>query len=124
MDTTILVIFLLKQQEINLDSRDCFGRTVFSWTNDAAISQALLNTIRKRSIQMDTTIALAKKKVLYDRVGRWCDVCTLGISKAESYYHCKACNVGNFDVCTDCNAVGASCLGDDHELLRELPASN
>ncbi|KAK9365845.1 hypothetical protein V1509DRAFT_631983 [Lipomyces kononenkoae] len=44
-----------------------------------------------------------------------CDICNRDIT-APTYYHCKDCQSGDFDICRDCIKDGHHCLDDSHHL--------
>jgi hypothetical protein len=50
---------------------------------------------------------------------KFCDVCDLGISNEDTYYHCQVCNNGDFDICEECFAIEARCLNQCHILKKE-----
>ncbi|KAK9246295.1 hypothetical protein V1506DRAFT_472739 [Lipomyces tetrasporus] len=44
-----------------------------------------------------------------------CDICH-GDIKSTTYYHCKICQSGDFDICCSCVKDGYHCLDDSHHL--------
>ena len=45
----------------------------------------------------------------------WCDEC--GRAIADGIYHCKICNLDNFDLCSLCVEKGVHCFNDTHDLV-------
>jgi hypothetical protein len=62
-----------------------------------------------------TTISVPR-----DTICKICDVCLLGISDKDTYYHCKVCHNGDFDICKECFAIEARCLDQSHILIKEI----
>ncbi|KAH8744168.1 ankyrin repeat-containing domain protein, partial [Hyaloscypha finlandica] len=118
-----VVAFLLTKNPV-LNSKDNFGRTPIWWakrTGSSEIADLLLQKCKENGIiiQKDdfpiTTISVPS-----DKICKNCDVCLLGVSDEDTYYHCRFCNSGDFNICEDCFARKARCLDQCHVLVKEI----
>ncbi|KAI0860567.1 hypothetical protein F4860DRAFT_478862 [Xylaria cubensis] len=115
-----LVARLLSRQEILLDSKDDFGRLVTYWANIPSILQDVIETAARRGITLEAPPRTAPTRS-NETLSQWgCDICTLLIAKRRMYYHCDICASGDFDICEDCYALGARCIGGTHELVKKI----
>lgn len=119
-----IVDLLLASGRVDVSSRDCFGRTPLCYARKYREVDIVETLVRQGGGGDDGAgkehIAAAR------RVSPWalskrCDVCTLLIQPGARFYHCRACNGGDFDTCTDCYAGGARCLMPEvHELTETV----
>ncbi|KAK1752339.1 hypothetical protein QBC47DRAFT_69893 [Echria macrotheca] len=124
---TAVVKLLLNDERVNVDSADMFGYTPIFYA--------------RQNGHNDTAKLLAEagsRDVLTEQPGYQqpnadtgafsmlvCDVCGMGIfGETVFYYHCYACNKGNFDICSRCYRLGAGCLDAEHELVAETASGN
>jgi ankyrin repeat protein len=113
-----LVNHLLSHDDIDMNAKDNFGRTAYFWAGTPALRQSLTVCAARRGIVLDTTNGIARARPPRSLTEMWCDVCTLVVERHEVHYHCDRCYGGNLDICKDCYVIGASCLGDTHELVE------
>ncbi|KAJ5275259.1 hypothetical protein N7505_003804 [Penicillium chrysogenum] len=103
---------------IDCEVKDNFGRTALSdaltrGRNDVA------NIIRAFSIKNPITmdeLACRTAQLTGAPRGVSCDICCAHILIGESFYYCRLCNGGNFDICELCHHGGARCLHSTHNL--------
>ncbi|KAH7411643.1 hypothetical protein DE146DRAFT_674164 [Phaeosphaeria sp. MPI-PUGE-AT-0046c] len=113
---TATVEKLISQYNCDAQVADKFGRTPF-WIatkkGHHAVSE-LLSKERGPNIPRQTVLPG------HGEAGRSldCDVCTSSIGPAEFHYHCRLCSDGDWDVCEDCKARGASCAQETHILVK------
>jgi ankyrin repeat protein len=112
---------LLATGSVEVDCQDCYGRTPLWWarrSGTADIEQLLLEYAEERGISLsDTDTPMRTGSTRYSFMSRSCDICTLGIPEDIIRYECGICNMGDFDVCSDCYDDGGRCLKVDHELV-------
>ena len=119
---TKVVKLLLNDIDADLHSLDCFGRSIQWWagrcgnpeTAETLHEYAIKNGISAANID---AFSDGEHRTILTQTSRWCDVCTLVIPEGSIYHRCIICNGGDFDVCSPCFEVGASCLGQHHTLL-------
>ncbi|KAI8944701.1 ankyrin repeat-containing domain protein [Xylaria longipes] len=119
-----LVSRLLSHHEIDLNSRDNFGRLVSFWANTPRILRSITEAATRRGIALEIPDSTAPTRSPETSSTMSCDVCTLRITRQGDYYHCGICAGGDFDICEDCYVLGASCLGDTHELVKKVAVFN
>jgi len=96
---------------------DYFGRSPLWWAQKrgfASISQRLLESAKDIGSSMAATSLPTGNPVLFNSTGPYCDVCFA--ERGQVYYHCSVCSKGDFDVCSDCQRIGARCLVESHIL--------
>jgi ankyrin repeat protein len=117
-----VVAFLLTKSHA-LNMQDSFGRSPLWWarrTGYPQIVDLLLQRCKEEGIIVqEDDLPMVTISVPSDNFSRWCDVCVLGISKEDTYYHCGVCNSGDFDICKECFAMKAYCLDERHTLIKE-----
>jgi ankyrin repeat protein len=111
------VMQLISTQRVNLNSKDCLGRTPLWYSQRfgyTEITELLLDDEYHNGEQgldqFPTEISLK-----HDKSSRWCDVCTLDVGR-DTHYRCAICNGGDFVVCSECYTSDLRCLVTDHEL--------
>jgi ankyrin repeat protein len=118
----IVAFLLTKSRSVNV--KDTFGRTPLWWARRngyAEIADLLLEKYKENNITIrEDELPAAKVLVPADEIGRYCDVCVLGISDTDIYYACKVCCNGDFDVCEGCLALKAHCLDKSHTLIKKM----
>ncbi|RWA12827.1 hypothetical protein EKO27_g2291 [Xylaria grammica] len=113
-----IVARLLACGGIDVNSKDNLGRSVSFWASTAGVLQSVSDTAARHGIVLETSDDVAPIRAPGGTTSsRRCDVCTLNITVGEKYYHCSICSSGDFDICGDCYALGASC---SHELVEEI----
>ncbi|KAI1842402.1 hypothetical protein JX266_011443 [Neoarthrinium moseri] len=114
------VVTLLSLLDIEPNPRDQFGRTPLWWAryqgHDRIVT--LLTAASPSANDEHGSVAIA----VYPRSHSqgyllYCDACLLPIPEEESYYRCRLCNGGNFDICVSCRDLGADCLNSLHSLV-------
>ncbi|KAI0546378.1 hypothetical protein F4679DRAFT_557746 [Xylaria curta] len=115
-----LVARILSRPETILNSSDSFGRPVSFWANTPSIFQNITETAAKRGVLLEKPNSTAPIRLPETFGQLTCDVCTLRIAKELVYYHCDICAGGDFDICEDCYALGALCVGGTHELVQKV----
>ena len=118
----LLALLLTKSHALNV--HDNFNRTPLWWarrTGHLYIADLLLEKYKEKGIiiqedDLPPTLILVPS----DEQVKICDVCVLGISKEDTYYHCRVCNSGDFDICMECFALAARCLDHSHVLIKEI----
>ena len=117
-----VVAFLLTESR-SLNVQDNFGRTALWWarrTGYPEIADLLLQKHKEEGIIVqEDDLPMAKILVPSNNSSRYCDVCVLGISKEDNYYHCEICNHGYFVICKECFAMKAHCLDEPHTLIQK-----
>ncbi|KAL3297492.1 Pfs NACHT and Ankyrin domain protein [Colletotrichum asianum] len=113
-----VVLTLLSVGAIRV-SRDIFHRTPMSWAKRCG--QPGIVEILAQDENQDhplSGVEVNSAVNMEPRVSkeRYCDVCTLDISRNCSYYDCSVCNAGDFDICKDCFTSGGRCLGVSHPM--------
>jgi hypothetical protein len=117
----IVAILLTKNPVLN--SKDNFGRTPLWWarrTGHLHIANLLEKYKEKGIIIREDNLPPTLILVPSDELIKICDVCVLGISNKDTYYHCRVCNNGDFDICEECFAMEARCLDQCHVLRKEI----
>ncbi|KAI0380524.1 ankyrin repeat-containing domain protein [Hypomontagnella monticulosa] len=120
------VKFFLASKEVDISLKDNFGRTPLwwaEWRGYPRISELLLENAKTRGISISDVDLPCKAPWNYTS-GPWgrfgnCDVCELTTWWGRDYYKCGLCQDGDFKICVDCFDIGARCLGDQHELIRQ-----
>jgi ankyrin repeat protein len=117
-----IVKLLLATNNVNPDSQDRFGRTPLWWARrngNHCVEGALLDNAEKRGIVMSNhKLPVASCPAPINRSFASCSVCTLDIPEDIVYYECEVCNDGFFNICSECEAVGADCLDDSHVIIE------
>jgi ankyrin repeat protein len=103
---------------IDCEVQDNFGRTALSdaltrGRNDVA--KIIRAFSLKDPIAMDELACRIAQLTDVPR-GVSCDICCARILIGESFYSCRLCNGGDFDICELCHHVGARCLDSTHNL--------
>lgn len=107
---------LIRQYNFNPREPDNFGRTPF-WIatkkgHDAA-SKLLWEECEEAGTERPVPL-----KVDNNQRDPLCDVCTSRITVTAFHYHCCLCAGGDWDMCEDCKASGASCAETAHTLVK------
>ena len=117
------VLALLLTQSHGLNIKDNFGQSPLWWarkTGHSSIADLLLEKYNENGIfPLEDDLPIATISVLADKNFRWCDVCVLGISEKDTYYHCGVCSNGDFDICKECFAMKAHCPDKSHLLIKK-----
>lgn len=117
------VLALLLTQSQGLNIKDIFGRSPLWWarkTGQSSIADLLLKKYKENSIIVqEDDLPTATISVLADENFGWCDVCVLGTSEKDTYYHCGVCSNGDFYICKECFAMKAHCLDKSHTLIQK-----
>ncbi|KAG9228536.1 ankyrin [Amylocarpus encephaloides] len=118
------VVSLLLTRSRGLNIKDNFGRTPLWWarrTEHPDIADLLLEKYKENGIIVqEDEVPIATNSALTNEDSRYCDVCILGISDKDSYYYCKICCKGDFNICEDCFVMKAHCLDESHTLTKEI----
>ena len=118
------VVTFLLSQSLSLNVKDNFGRTPLWWarrTGYSYIADLLLKKYQENGILIqEVDLPTMIISVPSDKSSRYCDICVLGISKEDTYYHCRVCNGGDFDICEGCFTMKAYCLDQSHTLIKVL----
>ncbi|KAI1735544.1 ankyrin repeat-containing domain protein [Xylaria scruposa] len=112
-----LVARLLSFREIEINTKDNFGRTPLSWSTTPGIRKLFADSAANLGVPLHSADGVTYPYSPQDMGLGYCDVCTIFLRKETTYYYCKICNGGDFCVCQDCYTLGASCLGDSHEMV-------
>lgn len=99
-----------------LTLQDRFGRTPIWW----AAKQGNMDMLERLGTPMDLlslTNLPTESPVKFAAEGDFCDVCLASVD--GPHYKCSICSSGKFVMCLECQDVGAHCLEDAHELIRE-----
>jgi ankyrin repeat protein len=114
-----LVNQLLAIPDIDCTLEDNFGRSALWWArkqNYVGIVERLLEYSKTRGLDLGVLEAETGEAAVFLAESRTCDVC---LSTIQEYcYHCTDCNGGNFDICPECQELGAHCLNEVHVLLK------
>jgi len=115
------VLALLLNQSHNWNAQNTFGQTPLWWARRNGypeIADFLFEKCKEKGIiiQEDDLPAM---KIPSDNRIKICDVCEVGISDKDIYYHCTVCDSGDFDICEDCFVGEAHCLDQSHTLIKE-----
>ncbi|CZR60693.1 uncharacterized protein PAC_10589 [Phialocephala subalpina] len=120
------VVAFLVTKGRNSNVKDTFGRTPLWWARRKGCPEIadLLETYKGNNITIrEDELPISTVSVLYNQDFRCCDVCVLNISDRDTYYHCKVCCNGDFDICTECFAMKAHCLDESHVLVKREQGS-
>ena len=120
---------LLDAGDADLEAPDLFGRTALSWATEGGYSDMvtlfheILHTGDKnrgpsQASDASTVIAIQAPKQAPGLVSDACDVCTRSIMDKSVHYKCGECLDGDFDMCSECRALGACCSKDSHTLIE------
>ena len=110
------VEMLLHQYNLDPQEPDNFGRTPF-WIATKKRHDAVSKLLWEEYGEVDIK-RLAPPEIDNYPSGVACDVCTSSITKTAFHYHCCVCAGGNWDMCEDCKACGASCAEATHTLVK------
>jgi ankyrin repeat protein len=118
------VLALLLTRSRSLSIKDNFGRIPLWWarrTGYPEIADFLLEKHKENNIPIQEddfpTVTISAP---FDKNKRICDVCILSVSAKDTYYHCKVCYNGDFDICEECFVMEARCLDQSHMLIKEI----
>ncbi|KAH7317215.1 hypothetical protein BKA65DRAFT_111189 [Rhexocercosporidium sp. MPI-PUGE-AT-0058] len=118
----ILALLLAKSHALNI--QDNFNRTPLWWakrTGNSGTADLLLEKCRENGIIVqEDDLPITTISVPSDKICKNCDVCLLGVSDTDTYYHCDVCNNGDFGICEECFARKARCLDDSHIFIKEI----
>jgi ankyrin repeat protein len=118
------VVALLLTKSRGLIIKDNFGRTPLWWarrTGNLHIANLLLKEYKEKDIIIrEDDVPPTLSLVPTDKQIKFCDVCVLDISDKDTYYYCRVCNSGDFDICGECFAMKARCLDQGHILIKEI----
>jgi ankyrin repeat protein len=121
------VLALLLTRSRSLSIKDNFGRTPLWWarrTGDLKTADFLLEKHKENNIPIqEDDFPKVTISALFDKTDKkikFCDVCILSVSDRDTYYHCKVCSNGDFDICEECFVMEARCLDQSHTLIKEI----
>ena len=107
---------LIREYNFDPGAPDKFGRTPF-WiavkNGHDAVVKLLWEECGETSIERPVLV-----KTKLDQAIMVCDVCTSLLIAANMHYHCYICDDGDWDMCEDCKASGASCTNPKHTLVK------
>jgi hypothetical protein len=117
-----VVRLLLAKGGVDPDSKDSSGWTPLSRAarkGNPNVVKLLFEKYGKNGIAIrEGDLAIATPPTA-DRPSRIiCDICISNIPDVDIHHHCGICDNGDFDICQECIASGASCLDHSHKLVR------
>lgn len=112
---------LLNLSEVDLHTKDAFGRTPLWWarsTGNTIIEEMLIQEAVRRGEILSLDGASVVSQLIPKKEGQiYCDYCSRYVQRLDCY-NCSICCGGDFDTCEACFLVGARCLDTSHSLKR------
>jgi ankyrin repeat protein len=113
-----IVETLIRQYNFDPRVSDRLGRTPF-WIATKKGHDAVSKLLWEECGEAGTERPVPSERD-HDPQGMICDVCTSSIAVTAFQYRCYLCADGEWDLCEDCEASGASCADATHTLVKRI----